>query len=301
MNTRVILLAVATGLFIATWKAADQHSPTASQTARSVSPLRYLLAGRQQNPAAHRRGSHAHDAETPLWAQVTAAGSAREQLPLISLRLFTDLPVPLPHDIQPGVYRVVSDDGYVSTLMIGARDVVADATSTSENALYQREVAGVRWFFIRLNGTAAEQTPRSSGLVTEGRSSDDADGRGDAAPASETGNEAPAQSAGRYRTNRKFDFTGYLGVDAPSGRRLSRLPVTLTADEAASDETLAAESNLTGLPVSSLLSLIQQQLEDLKTLEGWPENLHDWRALLPEVPDITSLADRMLRTSNPVR
>jgi hypothetical protein len=182
INGRLLLLVVATGVFVRVWSANDQSRSrpvmrTQSQTAVACPP----------NPEPVTSGTAAM--YQPVSATVSVAATAEEAWTV------ADCPIPLPAGITAGSYRVVDDTGRVARIEIGMSDSpVADVNLREVPAGFHVSSVGARrWYFIRLQTPTA--TEMSAALL---------DASSDAA-------RETASEPCRFQ-NRKFDFTGYLAT-----------------------------------------------------------------------------------------
>lgn len=209
INGHLLLLVVATGLFVRIWSANDQSRPcsvTRSQTAATWRLDREL----------------ATTGTLAMHQPVSASASAKGTAEVIWTR--DNCPIPLPAGITGGSYRVVDDAGCVARLELAAADaeileeILREILGTNSREVpadfHMTSVGPRRWYFIRLQTPVAiDVRDRAQSIV---------------------GNAAPeTDSSPRPFLNRKFDFTGY----ATSQRK----------DELAGEEVARPESP--GLPV----------------------------------------------------
>lgn len=180
INGRLLLLVVATGLFVRIWSANDQSKSrfvprTRSQTAVASPP----------DPAAIFSGYAV--VHQPVSAGATTTGPAED------VWTGANCPIPLPVGISAGNYRVVDDTGRVARLEIAGAEgerIVANTREVPAD-FHLMSVDNRRWYFIRLQAPIAKDVRDSTHSAI-----------GDSVP--ETGsNPRPFQ-------NRKFDFTGYV-------------------------------------------------------------------------------------------
>jgi hypothetical protein len=180
INGHLLLLVVATGLFVRVWNANDQSRSrmvmrTQSQTAVACPP----------NPVpVTNRTAVVHQPDS---VSVTTTAQAEE------VWTAANCPIPLPAGITAGNYRVVDDTGRVARLEIAASsDVIAVANPREVSAdFHLMSVDNRRWYFIRL------QSPIALDVRDDASNS-----VGDALPEIES-NACPF-------LNRKFDFSGYV-------------------------------------------------------------------------------------------
>src|SRR5579872_7483105 len=193
INGHLLLLIVATGLFVRVWSANDQsrsrfvtrgRSSAAVASPPNPSPIRPGRVVAQQTTSATTcsamTSAHASDEQT--WTR-------------------ENCPIPLPAGITGGSYRVVDDTGRVARLDIAAADaetlgeILREILGTNSREVpadfYTTSVGTRRWYFIRL------QTATILDAVDGGDSSTDV-------VAAETA------SGPQPFLNRKFDFTGYV-------------------------------------------------------------------------------------------
>lgn len=138
INGRLLLLVAVAALFVRVWSIND--------------PQR----GR------HTRRTWVHTSRpvvaTPVVARtsvvavvpVSVARTPESSLPTEPQWSVADCPLPVPAGIEPGTYRVASDDGRIARLVVPATGNVA-ASMTARTDLLAVTVEGVRWYFIRLN------------------------------------------------------------------------------------------------------------------------------------------------------
>lgn len=156
INGRLLLLVAVAALFVRVWSIND--------------PLR----GR------HSRRTWAHTSRpvvaTPVVARtsvvavipVSVARTPESSLPTEPQWSVADCPLPVPAGIEPGTYRVASDDGRIARLTIPAASDVGASMAAGPDLLAVT-VEGVRWYFIRLNVAvdAADEMPARGRTVED--------------------------------------------------------------------------------------------------------------------------------------
>ena len=189
-NGHLLLLLVASGLFVRVWSANDrsrarQPALARSETSRALSIRQSTRSPEVRTVSAQRTflaWSTAFPAEE-RWTSATA-------------------PIPLPAGIVAGTYRVANDTGRVALLEIAPAGAAHDANGDSAPPeCCTTTISASRWYFIRLHeAPATRPVIRSADLEHEASTPD-----------------SSATSDRRPLTNRKFDFTGYLSADALDG------------------------------------------------------------------------------------
>jgi hypothetical protein len=184
INGRLLLLVVATGLFVRVWTANDRPRPRAPF--RSPDRISGMVTGPHPDSVARR------DSTTTVAVSLTTESARRAEENWTA----NDCPIPLPVGLAGGSYRVVNDSGRVAHLEVApsaAMNLTARAP-VADPEFYVVADASSRWYFIRLRESVASEpeTPACEAL--------DADGSG-----------SPAYGVcHRPFINRKFDFTGYV-------------------------------------------------------------------------------------------
>jgi len=184
INGHLLLLVVATGLFVRVWTANDRANHrnqlrSGKQVEQFVSP---------PNPAFKVVARTV--AYRPLSTKKRSAPTLEETWTL------TSCPIPLPSGIPSGLYRVVCDTGRVARLEIAPPLATADNASRPSIApeFYAITIGSQQWYFIRL------QIPNGEQSVVR-------------TPAAPLDHSAEILTEYELRTpclNRKFDFTGYV-------------------------------------------------------------------------------------------
>jgi len=192
INGRLLLLVVATGLFVRVWTANSgthhrNHPRTTGHDALVSSSLGSTSLGPTKDAVAR----------PVVYRPIT---TNRPASPSEEVWTSSTCPIPLPSGIQCGTYRVVNNAGRVARLEI-APSVPESRNETSPTIspeFYLTAIAAERWYFIRLELPAdakavansptklVEQLPENSATIRQ-----------------ETSFHHPCCS------NRKFDFTGY--------------------------------------------------------------------------------------------
>lgn len=189
INGRLILLVIATGLFIRVWTTNDRASRPRSRTvSKTRISAQHSASPPNPAPTALVRGV----SSMPVSVESSRIGSPEET--------WTEraCPIDLPAGISPGAYRVVDDSGRVARLEIGAPDSGPRETNPAQAENYIT-TAGVRWwYFIRLREWIELPPPASSGASDE-----------TAAATPEASSSSSVDSSARFN-NRKFDFGRYL-------------------------------------------------------------------------------------------
>jgi hypothetical protein len=193
-NGHLLLLVVATGLFVRLWSTNDRpRTPVVVRT-----PSRSAPTMPPPQPHAPNRGVSVDEV-----ALTSPDDSPREEIWTVAT-----CPIPLPAGIEAGVYRVVDETGRVARLELTAPSPVPAADSQAGPADFQTvTVDSRRWYFIRLQ-LADSQAKNASEVGAA------------AVPA--VSDSAPIQTA---CANRKFDFTGYESPLAPS---VTEAPASVT-------------------------------------------------------------------------
>ncbi|HEY3968757.1 MAG TPA: hypothetical protein VGM05_29685 [Planctomycetaceae bacterium] len=179
INGHLLLLVVATGLFVRLWGTNDrQRHPAVWRT-----PNRAASTLPPPQPVA---------ADRDIPAQFVSTTSGGDSTPE-EVWTASTCPIPLPAGMDAGTFRVVDDMGRVARLVLTA-PVASIVDSFSGSADIQTmSVNSRRWYFIRLQTPVARTTLECE---VEG---------GTSAPAANV-DAAPLRIA---CVNRKFDFTGF--------------------------------------------------------------------------------------------
>ncbi|MGE5193538.1 MAG: hypothetical protein ACM3U2_13675 [Deltaproteobacteria bacterium] len=220
INGRLLLLVVATGLFVRVWMVNDRprarnHPPTRPQIASRMPP---------PDPATATRPGRVVARPVSLTSALAATREDSLRIPNSAFRIpippaaaveeiwtLTTCPIPLPAGLGSGVYRVVDDTGRVARLEIAPSPAAAQEASASfVTPEFSMTTAGSsRWYFIRL------QMPVAVWPIVHSPEAPVSDSATDSA----TGDERP------LCTNRKFDFTGYVDLNwagAPDPEEIAR-------------------------------------------------------------------------------
>lgn len=185
INGRLLLLVVATGLFVRVWTVNDRAarglnpSRSSRQVVRNdtqVSPATFAVARRV---ACRSISSTVLSTPSPEEAWTS-----------------TSCPIPLPAGVISGAYRVVNDMGRVARLDIAPSLAPVQNASAPVMApeFYVTTIGSRRWYFIRLQLPVDQQPTVQLPDVAQKDS--------DHSPA--------AIQIVSPCTNRKFDFTGYV-------------------------------------------------------------------------------------------
>jgi hypothetical protein len=230
INGHLLLLILATGVFVRVWNANSQTQVrTITQSARQMA----VASPAEPAPVA----SAAAVMHQAISACVTAAAPAEENWTA------ANCPIPLPSGISVGTYRVVDDTGRVARLEIAAAD---DATVEINRRVVpnRREVLRLevpvdfnivsigthRWYFIRLQSPVAldvrEKSENEIGVA-----------------------EIEIESDACPFRNRKFDFTGYDTASQPDDSHVGETVVRESVvGESANEEITRPDSP--DLPIS---------------------------------------------------
>jgi hypothetical protein len=189
INGRLILLVIATGLFIHVWTTNDRSSRPRSRT---VSKTRISA-------------QHSTSPPNPVPTAPVRAVSSQPDL-VVSSRIVpleetwteTTCPIELPAGITSGTYRVVDDSGRVARLEIGGADFGPRETISTQSESYIMTAGARWWYFVRLQEWIELPPPGSSGASDEA-----------AAETPETRSTTSVDSPAFFN-NRKFDFGRYL-------------------------------------------------------------------------------------------
>lgn len=179
-NGHLLLLVVATGLFVRLWSTNDRlRSPavwrTHSRAASTMPPPQPIAADREILVRAVSTSSSRESPREEVWTAATC-------------------PIPLPAGMDAGEFRVIDDTGRVARLVLTARGPAAGAGEQPGFADLQTMIVDARrWYFIRLHAPVARNT-----LDRERESS--------ASVQPEVADADPIRTA---CANRKFDFTGF--------------------------------------------------------------------------------------------
>ncbi len=184
INGRLLLLVVATGLFVRVWTANDRPRPRAPF--RSPDRISGMVTGPYP------------DSVGRLDLVPTVAVSVTTQSMRCAGENWTanDCPIPLPVGLAAGAYRVVNDSGRVAHLEVApsaAMNLIAGAPVVNPE-FYVVADASSRWYFIRLQESVASEPEISVPQVFEANGS----------------RSATFGVSHRPFTNHKFDFTGYV-------------------------------------------------------------------------------------------
>ena len=184
INGRLLLLVVATGLFVRVWTANDRPRPRAPF--RSPDRISGMVTGPHPDSVARR-----NSAATATVSLTTESVRCAEEY-----WTATDSPIPMPVGLAAGSYRVVNDSGRVAHLEVApsaAMNLIASAPVANPE-FYVVADASSRWYFIRLRESVASEPeiPAPQALEANGSGS------------------ATFGVSHRPFTNRKFDFTGYV-------------------------------------------------------------------------------------------
>lgn len=161
MPARVMLLILATALFIAIWSG-DQGDPAAKSAAR---PEDAAPADGQSNEP-EGMSTREPFGDEPLAVEFTRAGCPEPLQPAFARRPGSTLAaspllpadVPLPCDLTPGEYQVVSNRGDSFRMTFSAEELEDRGiphTVPGRN-LYVLADGGMRWHFIRIEEPALE-------------------------------------------------------------------------------------------------------------------------------------------------
>ena len=182
INGRLLLLVLATGLFIRVWTDNERGRHSTLPPVRSDAGSSNLTP---RHPRVLRDGSMATVSSIAL----VRAGSAAE----ITWTEAT-CPIPLPHALAGGTYRVVDDAGSVARLEVAQSARPRSVGDIAEPDFLVSCSAGRRWYFIRLKAPANASPMAIS------------------PPALPIGAGRPTSDRAPL-ANRKFDFTGYMSQD----------------------------------------------------------------------------------------
>lgn len=182
INGRLLLLVVATGIFVRVWMA-DRQRPRAHVRI----PDRISITGIGPQPGSTARAQSIN--------AVPASVSKELIRPAEEYWTVNDCPISLPAGIGAGSYRVIDDTGRVARLEISAPITpISNAAPTVVNPeFFMLGDSSRRWYFIRLRESVASQ-PDALAL----------------AGITQVGEDSTACASPRPCTNRKFDFTGYV-------------------------------------------------------------------------------------------
>ena len=180
INGHLLLLVVASGLFVRLWSTNDRQRPpavgrTPNRVASTMPPPQPIAADRDIPAHVVSTISRGDSSQEEVWTAATC-------------------PIPLPAGIDAGTFRVVDDTGRVARLVLSERESVEVAgPQTGAADLQTMTLDSRRWYFIRLQTPVARTTDTG---------------------APEVGTIVPPVSADEVsvRTacaNRKFDFTGF--------------------------------------------------------------------------------------------
>jgi hypothetical protein len=206
INGRVLLLVLATGLFIRVWMVNNRAR------LRNLSPARPQVAIRlpppDPTPKARARDLVVRPVSIVSQPADPVDEAFRNPISVFCIPGFSpatleeswteaNCPIPLPAGIGNGTYRVVDDTGRVARLEIAPPAVVISGADTpvAKPELCMTTIGSTRWYFIRLRQPVIAELPVVPLPEEPAYSS---------AGHSATGTEHPVF------TNRKFDFTGYV-------------------------------------------------------------------------------------------
>jgi hypothetical protein len=184
MMSRIVTLSIATVLFVTIWNSQDGSS------------RRLPSRGGQPRPAALEEIRALFDSPTkpelPEFSQLLAGRlEALEAIPSIAAaRTLAPLPspvmtdaVPLPTEIAPGKYCVVSNDGQTGLILVTEADLPErDAAQRVRRDSYTHHEGARRWFFLRLDAAEIEASEIS---------------------------DAPLEPEFEESIPKKYDFSGY--------------------------------------------------------------------------------------------
>jgi hypothetical protein len=193
INGQLLLLVVATGLFVRIWGANDQSR------SRSVTRPHTAVAWRLEEESATTVPAVMHQ---PVSVNVLATGTGEE------IWTRDNCPIPLPAGITGGSYRVIDDTGCVARLELAAADaeileeILREILGTTPREVHadfhMTSVGSRRWYFIRL------QTPVAVDVRDRTQTA--------------VGNAVPENESSPWPfLNRKFDFTGYVTSERLDG------------------------------------------------------------------------------------
>ena len=183
MNTRVLMLLIAAGLYLRIWSGDAEHQRLAAlkRTATGIQQARENKA----TPPAERRTSQpaaaAADSRRPprdrdfrgslgpgadsIALFLSKRGASRQagehrsgdQIPLDDLWIFGRCDVPLPPDIAVGRYRAVSTAGEVRIIELTDEELAYHgiAAAAPQREFYSAGEGNCRWYFVRLTPLAA--------------------------------------------------------------------------------------------------------------------------------------------------
>jgi hypothetical protein len=184
INGRLLLLVVATGLFVRVWTANDRPRPRARL--RAPDRISAMLIGPHPDSASRRDSTPA------------VAVSMTTQTDRSAGEMWTsgDCPIPLPAGLSAGSYRVVNDSGRVARLEIApsSETNLNAGTSVANPEFYVLADGSRRWYFIRLEESVSPRPEMASDEAVEACGND----------------RATVSVSHRPFTNRKFDFSGYV-------------------------------------------------------------------------------------------
>jgi hypothetical protein len=187
INGRLLLLVVATGLFVRVWTANNRPRPRAPF--RTPDRISGMVTGPYPDSGAR------------LDIVPTVAVSVTTESMRFAEENWTanDCPIPLPVGLAAGAYRVVNDSGRVAHLEIAPSGAVNQSASApvANPEFYVLTEGSSRWYLIRLRESVASQPeiPAPGALEVNGSGS------------------GTFGLCHRPFTNRKFDFTGYVDAN----------------------------------------------------------------------------------------
>jgi hypothetical protein len=187
INGRLLLLVVATGLFVRVWTANDRARPRAHL--RTPDRNSGMVTG--PYPDCIGRLDKVPTVAVPV---------TKESVRYVEESwTANDCPIPLPVGVAPGSYRVVDDTGRVAHLEVASPDDINQTASAlvANPEFYVLADASSRWYFIRLR----EPVPSDPDIP--------------AAQAFAVNGSGPGTLGMSHRPfiNRKFDFTGYVDAN----------------------------------------------------------------------------------------
>lgn len=189
INGRLILLVIATGLFIRVWTTNDRSSRPRSRT---VSKTR-ISAQHTTSPPNPARTAPVRSVSSQIDSAVSSPTA-----PLEETWTETACPIELPAGISPGAYRVVDDSGRVARLEIGAPGSTPRETISSQTESYLTTAGARWWYFVRLQEWIELPPPESAEASDE------------TTVVTQEGNPTTSDDNPALFNNRKFDFGRYL-------------------------------------------------------------------------------------------
>jgi hypothetical protein len=180
INGHLLLLVVATGLFVRLWSTNDRPRPpvvwrTPSRATSTMPPPQPAAADCDVSVHTVARTSESDILHEEVWNDSTC-------------------PIPLPAGIDTGEYRVVDDTGRVAKLVLAAPIPTTCTDTVPRSADWQTTtIESRRWYFIRLH-TPVARTTLDCEMEFEQVSQSDS---------------AAVEPIRTACTNRKFDFSGF--------------------------------------------------------------------------------------------